>query len=330
MITIEASNIYLGGGYILLEELVKTLESKRIVSKIYVGYDIVYSKLSAFGFQYIYIIKTTTLNTLFRYFVTKSNTLYFCSLPPFRKSPNSIVYSHNPHILIRPSFSISNMKYILYYYWVKYFGRNTDFFACQTDSVARKIQALGYKVRLMPFYVKTNRLDVVKQYDFCYISTVAPHKNHNRLFDAIETVIQEGYNFTIAVTIRDSQSNKHLIDKINIINNKANREVIVNKGFVSRFEVEFILNSSYTLLFPSLTETFGLPIAEALSCGLGVIASDRPYVYNLMANPVVFDPENTQSIANAIIKHLNGENKFVNQTLLVEDKIEELIGILNK
>ena len=44
MITIEASNIYLGGGYILLEELVKTLESKRIVSKIYVGYDIVYSK----------------------------------------------------------------------------------------------------------------------------------------------------------------------------------------------------------------------------------------------------------------------------------------------
>lgn len=330
MITIEASNIYLGGGYVLLEELLKTLESKKINSEVYVGYDIVYSKLSAFDFLHISVIKTNALNTLFRYFVAKPNTLYFCSLPPFRKSRNSIVYSHNPHILSRPSFSISGMKYVLYYHWVKAFGRNVGFFACQTDSVARKIQALGYKVRLMPFYVRTNGMDVSKQYDFCYISTVAPHKNHNRLFDAIETVVQAGYNFTVAVTIRDSQANKHLIDKIKAINDKANGEVIVNKGFVDRSEVELILNSSDTLLFPSLTETFGLPIAEALSCGLSVIASDRPYVHNLMTNPIVFDPENIQSIANAIIKHLNGENKSVKQTLLVEDKIEELIGILNK
>ena len=330
MIIIEASNIYLGGGYVLLEELVTTLERKKVSSKVYVGYDIIFSKLSAFEFQYVSVIKTNSLNTILRYFVGKSNTLYFCSLPPFGKSRNSILYSHNPHILTKSTFSTSSMKYMLYYYWVKIFGRNVDFFACQTDSVAQKIQALGYKAKLMPFYVKTNKQHISKQYDFCYVSTVAPHKNHERLFEAIDNVAQRGYNFTIAVTVRDSQANKFLIDKIDSINNKAKREVIINKGFVSRSEVEIILNSSNALLFPSLTETFGLPIAEALSCGLAVIASDRSYVHDLMTNPIVFDPENTQSIVEAIIRYLNGENKPIEQTLLVQDKIEELIGILNK
>lgn len=331
MITIEASNTYFGGGYTLLRELLLTLSTKNIATTIYVGYQAIYNELTQAELSHINVIKTDSKQTLLRYMQKSKNTLFFCSLPPFVKSENSFVYAHNPHILSRPGWTVSNIKFIIYHYWVRLFKRKVDFFACQTKSVADKLETIGCKTKLLPFYPNLQAIQLPnKQYDFCYISTLAPHKNHQKLLDAIEVLVEQRVKFNVVVTVRDNANNAHFINRVKTINQKAGWEVVVNKGFASKDDVSQIYASSSALIFPSLTESFGLPLIEAFNFGLKILASDKPFTFDIIDNPIVFNPDNAQSIATIMMKFLNGEYHQVNQKLLVEQRIDELINYLNK
>lgn len=330
MITIEASNIYFGGGFTLLSELLNQIEKRAIYSRVYIGYSTIADLLEMRKYKYITFTHTNKLQTLLRYANKGENTLFFCSLPPFTKYRNSIVYSHNPHILSCPMLSIYNTKFILYHYWLYLFKNNVDYFACQTETVSKKLQKMNCKTELLPFYTKLRKLNLEKKYDFCYISTVAPHKNHDKLFDAIELAIENGIYFTIIVTIRNNIQNFKLIDRINQINQKVGKEVVINRGFVNINEIEEIYGLTRTIIFPSLDESFGLPLIEAANCGLRVISADKAYTHDLLNNPIVFNPEDSSSIKDAIVKDLNGEFNKIEQSLKVEDKIENLITYLNK
>lgn len=324
---IEASNTYFGGGYVLLEELLRNLEQQDDETLVYVGYKNVYEALQKKNYQHITFIKTGELQTLFRYLTRRKRTLFFCSLPPFVHNERSVVYAHNPHFIECPK-KIS--KYLVYYYWVRLFRNKVDFFACQTNEVAKHLKALGCQVQLMPFYVRPARVDLPKKYDFCYISTVAPHKNHQCLFEAVEQLVNQGRRFSLAVTVRDSKRNAELIAQIRRINEKAGMQIIVNRGFVSKSEMAEVLNLSKTVVFPSLKETFGLPIAEALSCGLRILSSDRPYTYDLLAHPIVFDPKDSRSIAGVMADDLDGRFTGIVQQLKIQDSLKELLTYLNK
>lgn len=324
---IEASNTYFGGGYVLLEELLRILEQQDGETLVYVGYKDVYEALREKNYQHVTLIKTGSLQTLFRYLTRRKRILFFCNLPPFVQNERSVVYAHNLHFIVRPK---NIGKYLVYYYWTRLFRKRVDFFACQTDEVAKHLKALGCQVRLMPFYVRPERVDFPKEYDFCYISTVAPHKNHQCLFEAVEQLVDQGRRFSLAVTVRDSERNVRLITQIRRINEKAGMQVIVNRGFVSRSEMAEILGRSKTVVFPSLKETFGLPIAEALSCGLRILSSDRPYTYDLIDHPIVFDPEDGRSIAGVMADDLDGRFADVVQQLKIQDSLKELLTYLNE
>lgn len=330
MITIEASNIYFGGGYTLLKELLTNLDSRAIATRVYVGYSTIYDELSQAKYSNISFVRTGAMQTLLRYLCKGCNTLFFCSLPPFVKYHNSIVYAHNPHILSRSKFTLFNLKFIVYHYWIRLFKNEVDFFACQTKSVADKLEKIGCTTKLMPFYTQLTRHEMPRIYDFSYISTVAPHKNHDRLLDAIELLVDKGQKFNFVLTVRNDEANANLIKRIERINRKSDIEIVINRGFVGKDEVERIYCSTKTLVFPSLKESFGLPLIEAMQCGLRVIASDRAFTHDVIENPVVFDSEDVQSIASAMLEDLKGKNDTINQILRVEQKIDELIVYLNK
>lgn len=325
MITIEASNIYYGGGFTLLSEMLERLENRGTKVKVYIVRQSIVRELTIRDYKNISIIPTTPIKTLLRYMFRATNVLYFCSLPPFVRSTDSVVYAHNPHILSRPEWSVSNMKFILYHYWVRLFKDNVNLFACQTDTVAQKLKDMGCIVEVLPFYTRLCKLDLDRTYNFCYISTVAPHKNHSMLFNAVELAVNEGFNFNIVVTVRNTPNNLALIEQLEKINQEAGREVIVNRGFVGKEEMEQILGSTKTLVFPSLKETLGLPLVEAMYCGLRIISADKPYSHDLVDNPILFDPQDAHSIKEVLVNDLLGRYDDIVQSLKVEDRFDELI-----
>jgi hypothetical protein len=55
------------------------------------------------------------------------------------------------------------------------------------------------------------------------------------------------------------------------------------------------------LLFPSLDESYGLPLVEAMHLGLPIVAADRPYAHVLCGEGAIyFDPTSDASLAAAI------------------------------
>lgn len=69
-------------------------------------------------------------------------------------------------------------------------------------------------------------------------------------------------------------------------------------GLLDRDEVADLIASSTALVMPSLAETVGLPMLEAMQLGIPVIAADRPYAHAVCGDAALyFDPSNPSSLA---------------------------------
>lgn len=72
-------------------------------------------------------------------------------------------------------------------------------------------------------------------------------------------------------------------------------------GWVTDADLEGLYAESRLLVFPSLYEGFGLPVAEAMLRGLPVACSDRGSLAEIAGEAaLIFDPEQPQAIADAV------------------------------
>ena len=80
------------------------------------------------------------------------------------------------------------------------------------------------------------------------------------------------------------------------------------------------------MIFPSLAESFGLGLIEAIECGCKVIGADLPYTYEVCEPSIVFDPMDDESIFEAFEKSLDDAVKTSSPK--IRNNINELINIL--
>ncbi|WP_323590749.1 glycosyltransferase [Aliarcobacter butzleri] len=193
------------------------------------------------------------------------NALYFGNLPPLVKSKNSVVYFHNPYLLMpfeklmKTSIKFF-VKYFLQQLYIRFFIKNVNIVACQNDDIKEKfIKKYSFKnIQLLPFFRLCNKklLDQnEKKFNFCYVSLAHPHKNHHRLIEACEILSNENISFSLALTIEGGHED--LIEKIKDINQK-NVVTIVNLGKLPKEEVCKLYAQSKCLVFPSTEESIGL------------------------------------------------------------------------
>ena len=82
------------------------------------------------------------------------------------------------------------------------------------------------------------------------------------------------------------------------------------------------------MIFPSLEESFGLPLIEAVDMGLDVISSDLDYVYEVINPSLTFNPNDAQSIADTIQKF--SEESHIKSEVKVKNNISELLELILK
>lgn len=84
------------------------------------------------------------------------------------------------------------------------------------------------------------------------------------------------------------------------------RDQIMLIGYVPNNELPQIINLSTLFLYPSLRESFGIPILEGMACGVPVITSNTSSMPEVAGNAaLLIDPNDYTSIVSAIEELLN-------------------------
>ncbi len=330
ILSIIAPNIKNGGGKELLEYLLEYLEENYENLSVVVYLDISLNHIHETNNRKI-IFLNMTIEKIKLFLKRIDNTIYFGNLPPLKKSNNSIVYMHNLYLLMsltelnQSSFKFFT-KYFLQQLYIKFFIKNIDVVACQNEKIKKSfIRKYSFNnVKILPFFRLCDKsLNCInsKVYDFCYVSLAHPHKHHNELLDAIDILSGKKIPVTLALTIEEGHDD--LIKKIDYINKKGIVK-ITNLGLLSKDDVCKLYSQSRALVFPSVQETFGLALIEAVEMGLDIMAADLEYVYKAVKPSLVFDPNDTNDIADKLIQYMKGNVK--RSEPLIENKIEDLIN----
>jgi len=96
-----------------------------------------------------------------------------------------------------------------------------------------------------------------------------------------------------------------LIERINA---SPHRDRIHRPGYVTRDQARALMRHTEAFVLASEVEGFGLPLAEAISCGAPCVASDIPSLRESGADAAVFVPVgNTEALARAIAESLESE-----------------------
>ncbi|UNT61966.1 glycosyltransferase [Acinetobacter towneri] len=337
MLLIDGVFVNNGGGLVLLKYLVDYLETE--LQDVFYLLD---SRAEADFLNIPNVRKKFISNSLIeRYFFYKNNkkkfnkVLCFGNVPPsLRLKAKVYVYFHQKLYLSLPEeYSIKNkIIFILKQNIIKFFKKNADQWLVQSNSIADE---LSYKYKLnkqkqtivVPFYPPLDFLNftnanATNTNGFLYVSNSSPHKNHYKLIESFCLAYDQLNQGNLTVTVPHAD-----INLCDFINTKINLGYpIRNVGFIEREKLaELYLTHEY-LIFPSLAESFGLGLAEAIDGGCKVIAADLNYTYEVCEPTLVFDPYSIDSIKNAIVTAVRNELPYPQK--LIKNEISKIVQLL--
>lgn len=160
-------------------------------------------------------------------------------------------------------------------------------------------------VRMLPFVAATRADPGEKtdsqQWDFIYVADGEAHKNHLTLFAAWRLLAQEGLRPSLALTLspRDAALKRQMQA------HAAEGELrIEDLGQMPHVAVLALYSSARAMIYPSTSESFGLPLVEASHAGLPILASELDFVRDVCTPVQTFDPVSPVSIARAVKRFL--------------------------
>lgn len=336
MILIDAIYINNGGGKVLLDYLIKTIETLKIEVCYLLDYRVKNKIQTVKSSNKTIYLKSSIISRYLFYKTNKYkfvNILCFGNLPPFfQTNSNVYTYFHNPMLLNVPKeFTlIEIIKFQLKINILKQLTKNSSFWLVQSNMIKENFQTKFKispdKVQVLPFYEEFSCIqeDIIREKaSFIYVSNGTPHKNHERLIEVFCQFYDLNKIGKLVLTINEDYPaiNELILFKLN------QGYPIENIGYVDRKTLQKNYLKSEYLIFPSLTESFGLGLIEAIECGCKVIGADLPYTYEVCEPSLVFNPWETESILKAFEESLNDN---INPTIpKIKNNINLLINLLN-
>jgi glycosyltransferase involved in cell wall biosynthesis len=247
--------------------------------------------------------------------------LCFNSLPPLRPVAGRVItYVHAPHLVGLHRGTryrrLTALRFVIERAWFRLGAQFSDEFWVQTESmqVALNLQNPKARVKIVPFVddllfsalgasTATQGADVRKysDYSFVYPADGVGHKNHVTLLAAWALLSEDGVSPRLVLSLDKAEYERLVVDAE--LDRLPNVEV---RGHLSRNAMLESVSRSSALVFPSLAETFGLPLLEARALGVPIIASERDFVRDVCVPHQTFDPTSPRSIARAIRRFMDG------------------------
>ena len=282
----------------------------------------------------VYLESTFIKRSKFYFENRRKFKLVFCfgNIPPFFKSDVKVfTYFHN--LLYLNQSSNQNMKdrlkLMLKIAVLKIIKNNSSFWWVQSKSIKSKLEFKfdipSSQIKVIPFYddfIYFKEKVFREKYTYIYVSNGTKHKNHEKLIKSFCEFFDVTRKGKLILTINDDYP---IIQEL--ISQKVHLGYpIENIGFVDRETLQKFYFKSEYLIFPSLAESFGLGIIEAIDCGCKVIGADLPYTYEICEPSIVFDPEKIQDIKHALMESLS---ESVKESIpIIKNEIHEIINNL--
>jgi glycosyltransferase involved in cell wall biosynthesis len=131
------------------------------------------------------------------------------------------------------------------------------------------------------------------------VGTLQPRKNHVTLIKAFEQALSDSeYNLVLAGGQGWSYEEVH-----ELVRSRGLQHRVLFPGFVADEDLSALYSSADVMAFPSLYEGFGLPVLEAMACGVPVLASNTSCLPEVAGGAAVFvNPKNVEAMSDALLK----------------------------
>lgn len=157
-----------------------------------------------------------------------------------------------------------------------------------------------------------HRYKLPERYILC-VSTLEPGKNLVRLIQAFDLLIKGGLGQYGLVLVGDK--GWLYKDIFNTIDRLGLKDRVIVTGHVSDSDLVIFYNTAKVFVMPSVNEGFGLPVLEAMACGVPVVASNTSALPEVAADAALLvNPYRVEELAEAI-------NRIINSPSLQEDLI---------
>ena len=248
--------------------------------------------------------------------------------PPINTSIKTSIFFHNCLLLnpLNHKVSIKNRLINFFkFYYIKYYNQNSYYWVVQTQLVNKLLkenlninpdQILTYPIFKVDLNINLAKKSIN---EFVFVSSIVSHKNHKRLIKAFIKAAKSSHReIKLHLTINKEELPKNVFPK--------NLKVKFH-GTLSSTNVNKLYNSCEFAIYPSLIESFGLPLIEASNHRCKVIASNLPYVHEIIKPSLTFDPYSVESISSAILKAIDTDN-LPETNVLIENKINNFINFI--
>lgn len=334
MILIDALHINVGGGKTLLSYLISKLESENL-DVYYLLDERMRNKQTLASDKVTYLKAGLNSRRNFYRNHRRSFSKIFClaNLPPSIKLESEVItYFQNSLYLNYPKevSCLERMKLSTKRFVLNSYKNYTNYWFVQSQLIKKglinKFKIPADSIKILPFYppYEMNKKIFKNKNTFFYASGGASYKNHERLIEAFCLFYDKYKVGQLVLTIASNFSKL-----IQIINEKTRQNYpIKNLGFIKRDYLEKIYQESEFLIFPSLTESFGLGLVEAIESGCKVIGADLPYTYAVCEPSIVFNPLDINDIVRALE---DSQKENIKPTIQVAfNQIDDLIQILKQ
>lgn len=334
-ILIDALYICMGGGSVLLEYLLTKLLERKV--RFVFLKDARCPQLSCEeNIEYIEEMVASIRGRKLYYKAHRNDfsfVLCFGNIPaPIQMPCKVYTYVHNVNLLKIPLEFAFKRKVLnwLKQKFIASLANNTDGWIVQTSNTEACLKEVlpynGKPVLLLPFYnipecLKKQKYSQERRYEYILVGDYTGTRGHEELLEAIRILKQRGIVPKFHLTVSKDSPFIHEIEQ-------AIKEgiCIENHGIVPFDQLASVYGLCRAIIYPSVNESLGLGIVEAVEAGCDVIVSDLPFAHAICKPSEVFAHRTPKEIADAIMRYEKGISR--KSELTIHNCIEELLDLI--
>ncbi len=158
----------------------------------------------------------------------------------------------------------------------------------------------GYNEKKFNSNIKNGKSKIEGDY-ILYVGTVQPRKNLVRLLEAFAKIKKRDLKLVICGMITEGRGGWMQQEFFQTLKNLKLEKKVIITGFIPDDEMPNLMSGAKTLVLPSLYEGFGIPVVEAMACGVPTVASNVSSLPEIAGDAAILvDPNDITSIADGI------------------------------